>query len=224
MPVIIHPTAFTPATEIELAPWRRIGTATISDALDRAGGMDAAIKPIADGMRCVGEALTVRPMIGDNSALHYAMTVAWPGAVVVVESRGHDGAALWGDVIGHAARLRGVAGAVIDGVVRDVSELRRTAQPIFARGAVPTGPHRQVGGEIGGPVQCGGCPVQPGDLIVGDDDGVVVVPRARLAATLERARAILAREEEVHAALDAGRTTIDINAMPPPGELGRAPR
>ena len=107
MPVIIHPTAFTPATEIELAPWRRIGTATISDALDRAGGMDAAIKPIADGMRCVGEALTVRPMIGDNSALHYAMTVAWPGAVVVVESRGHDGAALWGDVIGHAARLRG---------------------------------------------------------------------------------------------------------------------
>lgn len=202
-------------TAAALAPWRDMPTAVISDELNRAGTMDAAIKPVAPGMRFAAEAFTVQTMVGDNSTIHYAVPMAPTGSALIVDGRGFLGTALWGDVLNHLARKRGLAAVVVDGAVRDAAELRQAGLPVFARGVVPTGPHKGWGGAINAPIQCGGCAVAPGDLVVGDDDGVVVVPRDRLDAVLAGARARLAAERETHAQIEAGKTTAELLKLPP---------
>ncbi len=202
-------------TAEQLAPWHQVPTAFISDQLNRRGAMHAAIKPVRPGMRVVGQALTIRMPPGDNSVLHYGVALGWPGAVAVVAVDGFQGSASWGGIVNHAAQARGLAGAVTDGCVRDLGELRDGALAVFACGAVPTGPVRLNHGEVNTVVQCGGLSVAPGDLVVGDDDGVVVVPRERMAEVLEGCRALAARERVVRARIDAGELTIDIHGMPP---------
>ncbi len=183
-----------------LAAWRDIATAVISDCLNRGRAMAAAIKPLAPGTRLLGQARTVAGMVGDNAAAHAAIGLARPGEVLVIDARGHEGAAVWGGIMTRAALARGIAGAVIDGAVRDVAEIRASGFPCFARAAVPAGPHKGFGGVIDGPISCGGCPVRPGDLVIGDDDGVVVVPLEREAALREA----VARQIEREKALEDG--------------------
>lgn len=154
--------------------WKAIPTTVISDALGRVGGMTGAIKPIAPNMGFVGQALTVNPMGRSNTALHYALDHAWRGCVMVVNARGNMANAVWGGVSTQAAKSRGVAAMVIDGCARDLDMLLASGVPVYARGVAPNGPDRSVGGEINVPISCGGVDVMPGDLIVGDSDGVVV--------------------------------------------------
>jgi len=200
----------------ELAQWRDVPAAIISDELNRTGTMDAAIKPVRPGARFAAQALTVQCMVGDNAALHHGVPLAWPGAALVIDARGHDGTALWGNVLNTAAHHRGVAAVITDGAVRDLEDLRKSEIAVYARGVVPNGPHKGFGGAVNVPIQCGGAAVAPGDLLVGDDDGVVVIRPDQMAGLLDRCKARLAKEEEIVAKLGEGATTADLLNLPRP--------
>lgn len=207
------------ATDV-LESWRGVPTSIISDERNRGGTMTAAIKPVAPGFAFVGEALTVQTMVADNLALHHAAAMAWPGAAIVIDAGGHGDHAVWGELLHLTATKRGVAGVVIDGSVRDLDDLRRSPVPMFCRSVVPAGPHKNWGGEINGAIQCGGCPVSPGDIIVGDDDGVAVVPRDIQADLLVRCKERLAAEQRIREQIEAGVSTVDILKLPGPDETG----
>ena len=216
MALHIEPSPTGLMSEADLAAWRGIPTAVLSDELNRACAMAAAIKPVAPGMVFAGQALTVQAMAADNAASHYALTLAWPGSVIVIDARGHVDTAMWGGILTLAAKQKGVVAVVVDGAVRDVAELRASGIAVFARGAVPNGPQKAFGGSINAPIQCGGLAVNPGDLVVGDDDGIVVVAPHRMKGLRERCEARIKNEENIVAQLKAGRTTVEINKMPPP--------
>ena len=220
MALIINDPPEARLSEAELAPWRAIPPAIVADELNRAGAMSGAIKPVAPGMAFVGQALTVQAMVGDNSALHYALTVAWPGAVLVADARGHADTAVWGAVMMASAKQRGIAGVVIDGAVRDIAELRQSSIAVFARGAAPGGPHKGWGGGVNAPIQCAGVAVNPGDLVLGDDDGVVVVGAGAMAGLFDRCKARMAKEEVTLERIAAGATTVEALGMPPADEIG----
>ncbi|MFN0044470.1 MAG: RraA family protein [Alphaproteobacteria bacterium] len=205
----------------DLASWRGVPPAIVSDELNRAGAMDAGIKPVAPGWTVLGQALTVKCMVGDNGPLHFALTVAWPGAILVADAGGFLGTAVWGSILHGAGAKAGLAGVVIDGAVRDVAELRRSPVPIYARGITPAGPHKGWGGAINAPIQCGGVVVSAGDLVVGDDDGIADIRSDQLTGLLERCRARMAKEEDMVAKIAAGARTADLIGLPAPDKIGR---
>ena len=204
-----------------IASWQGIPAAIVTDELNRAGAMEAAIKPVAPGSSFVGQALTVECMVADNSALHYALTVAWPAAVLVVDAGGFLGTAVWGSILHRAGELKSLAAVVVDGAVRDVAELRRSRVPVYARGSVPSGPHKAWGGAINAPIQCGGVAVAPGDLLIGDDDGIAVIRPDQMAGLLERCHARMAKEAEIVKAIESGARTVDLIGLPSWDKVGK---
>jgi RraA family protein len=154
-------------------------TPDISDLLNRLYAVDPQIRCLAgEGRRLVGPACTVELFPGDNLMVHKALDVLEPGDVVIVDAGGSAMNAVLGDLISTKARHRGAAGFVVDGLVRDLPNIRELeAFHVFARGTTPIGPLHRGPGEINYPIAAGGIVVQPGDLIVGDANGVVVVPR-----------------------------------------------
>ena len=198
----------------EVGAWTEIPTAIISDEMNRFA-TSADLRPVGPVTAFAGPALTVQVKAGDNAALHYAVARAPKGSVLVCDAAGHTATAVWGGILHHAATCRGIIAVVIDGAVRDVADLKRSAVPVYARGVTPGGPHKGWGGTINGVVQVGGCAVRPGDLIVGDEDGIAVVPPERAAEILPRCRARMAREQEVLDAISGGRTTVEIFNLPP---------
>lgn len=185
-------------------------TATLSDALGRWGNMDAAIRPVAAGMRCFGPAFTLRCWPADNLTIHRAVELAARGDVLVIDGGSGGDTALLGDILVYAAHLRGLTGIVLQGLVRDRAAIAAQGLPVFAAGATARGPVKETLGPVREPIQCGGVLVRPGDLVAGDDDGVVVIPREQASAVAERLRLIHDREEQVKKALAAGQTTVDI--------------
>lgn len=171
-------------------------TPNIGDAMERLGVLDSAIKPVWRGARVTGPAFTVWTRAGDNAYLHRALAEATPGDVIVVNGQGDESRALLGDLIGARARNRGIAGFVVDGAVRDAAGLEGIAMPVFARATSPAGPYKNGPGALGTPVAIGGVAVLPGDLIVGDEDGVVVIPRGRAADVLTAAEDVQRDEAE----------------------------
>ncbi|MEM8792394.1 MAG: RraA family protein [Pseudomonadota bacterium] len=198
----------------ELSAWQEIPAAVASDALGRAGAMAGAISPLAPTMRIVAQARTVACMVADNSALHAAITEAEPGDALVCDAQGFEDAAIWGGLMTRSAVERGLAGLVIDGAVRDSAEIIEAGFNVFARAVVPRGPHKGFGGVIDGAISCGGQAVRPGDLIIADTDGVVVVPFARSSEVLDGARAILEKEEKAMAAVAQGGLLADVYGVP----------
>ena len=182
-------------------------TAHLSDNMSRLQGAAAAIRPMHRGGRLVGTALTVRVAPGDNLMVHKAIDIAAPGDVIVVDAGGVVEQAIIGDIMTSHAAKRGVAGFVIDGAIRDADELRSRDFPVYARGVTHRGPYKNGPGEIGVPVSIGGMVVNPGDIIVGDGDGVVAVPLADAEAVLAAAREQKKKEDATLAAIAAG--TID---------------
>ncbi|GGI02479.1 RraA family protein [Arthrobacter liuii] len=178
---------------------RRLGalpTPNIGDAMERLGVLDASIKPVWPGARLAGPAFTVWTRAGDNAYLHRALAEATPGDVIVVNGQGDESRALMGDLIGARARNAGIAGFVIDGAVRDAAGLERLGMPVFARSISPAGPYKNGPGSLAGPVAVGGVAVLPGDIMIGDEDGTVVVPRARAEEVLLAAEAVRVDEDE----------------------------
>jgi RraA family protein len=180
-------------------------TPEISDLLNRLQAIDPGITCLSGGGRTlVGSAVTVRVFPGDNLMVHKSLDVAAPGDVVVVAAGGQSSNAVLGDTISAKARHRGIAGFIIDGVVRDVAGLREMDYPVYARGATSVGPLHRGPGELNHPIACGGVVVNPGDVIVADDSGVVVVPREVAEGLLERLRAWKAGAAGYLAAVDRG--------------------
>lgn len=170
-------------------------SANIGDAMDRLGAMDSRIGPIWPGATVAGPAFTVWTRSGDNDAVHRALAVAQPGDVIVVSGGADESRALIGEIMGARARTRGLAGFVLDGAARDAQGLADITMPVFARAVTPAGPYKFGPGHLSCPVAVGGVAVLPGDIIVGDADGVVVIPQARAHAVAEAAEAVLAMED-----------------------------
>lgn len=185
-------------------------TATLHEALGKQGAMAFHIKPLYRGMKLCGPALTVAVPPGDNLMIHYAMTLARPGDVLVVDASGFTEAGPWGDIMTTAAMAQGIAGLVIDGCVRDAETLHELGFSVFARGTSMKGTTKEHPGDVNVPITCGSVHVSPGDIVVGDDDGVVVVPRAQAPSVLERARAREADEEAKRRELRAGKSTVEL--------------
>ena len=203
-----------------IAAAQGIAASLLGDAMNRAGIMAAAIRTIAPGTRLAGQARTVSSMAGDNGILHAAIPHMRPGEVLVVDAARVEDVAVWGEIMTHSAMQRGVAGLVLDGAIRDVAAIREMGFPVYCRAVVPRGPHKGFGGTIDAPIACGGVSVAPGDLIVGDDDGVAVVPLADVGRILAAARAAEAREAETIAKIEGGMTSADILGIPEPELIG----
>jgi regulator of RNase E activity RraA len=176
-------------------------TGVISDAMHRLGAMDGGIHAVWGGARLAGPALTVWVRAGDNARIHEAIAVARPGDVLVVNAQGSMTHAVFGELMGLACQARGVAGIVVDGAIRDAEALSALGFPAFARGACASGPLKDGTGEVGFPIAAGGVVCAPGDLVVADGDGVVVVPIADAVTVLERSREIDAWEQQCRAEL-----------------------
>jgi len=184
----------------------KLPAANIGDAMDRLGVADSAIQAIWPGALLAGPAFTVWTRPGDNQGIHKALQLARPGDVIVVAGGGDASRALLGELIGERAINLGIAGFALDGAARDAEALGEIGMPVFARGTSPAGPYKDGPYRLGTPLAFGGVPVLPGDVIIGDSDGVVVVPRDRAAAVAEAAEAVFADETNRRQAIVAARS------------------
>jgi regulator of RNase E activity RraA len=177
-----------------IAAFGNLPTTALGDVLDLSSVMRYPIRPLWPGIpRIAGPAFTARTGRHDNLMVHAAIYLAEPGDVIVVEA-GDDEMAVAGGNVCAIAQRRGVAGLVVDGMIRDVGESRDKRFPVFARGVSPIPAQRVGEGEMNGPLRCGGVTVYPGDVIVADEEGIVVVPRARAAEVLAKAQAKVAAD------------------------------
>jgi regulator of RNase E activity RraA len=180
-------------------------TPAISDMMNRLYTMVPAIKPVTDTDRLAGPACTVKVYPGDNLMVHKSLDLAEPGDVVVVDTSASSLTAVLGDLVSTKARHRGIAGFVVDGLIRDLPGIRALGDfPVFARGVTPIGPLHRGPGEVNYPVSVGGIVVSPGDVIVGDPNGVVVVPRDIADEMVSRLGERSAREADYTAAVARG--------------------
>ena len=191
-PLVFAPAAERPPPKL-VERFRGVPTSFIVDAMSGTGALDWRIKPLV-GRSLVGVALTCDCGPLDNLAFMAALAECRPGDVLVVATGGFVGAAVTGDLLIGVARNRGAAGFVTDGLVRDLDDLETIGLPVYAMGVTPNSPQRRGPGTVGLPIVCGGVAVASGDVVVGDRDGVVVVPRARIAATLESLEQVKAAE------------------------------
>ncbi|WP_428649488.1 RraA family protein [Roseibium sp.] len=183
--------------------YRGIATSLISDNLGRMTGA-TGILPYSRTCEMIGTALTVRTRPGDNKTIHEALLQLQPGQVLLVDGGGDLTQALIGEIILANATVRGAAGLVIDGAIRDVSAIRKSDTPCFARGVTHRGPYKNGPGEINVPITIGGMVVHPGDLIVGDEDGLLAVDPETALRILPAVREQEASEEEKLRALRQG--------------------
>lgn len=172
----------------------RFASSILADVAGRRGALHGRIAPLAPSMRFAGPALTVEVRPGDNLMVHAALAVARPGDVIVVDGRGDLSAALIGEIMSRQAMALGVAAVVIDGAVRDSEAIRAMGFPTFAAGLNPNGPTKSVPGRLNHAISIGGVTVRPGDLVVGDADGVTVIEREKAAAMLPLAADKVAAE------------------------------
>jgi 4-hydroxy-4-methyl-2-oxoglutarate aldolase len=193
--------------------FRGIGTATVHEASGKKGYVDCAIKPIAKGVRICGPAFTVQCRPGDNLMLHKALERALPGDIVVASVGGYYEAGYWGGLMATSASAKKLGGLAIDGCVRDSEEMIRMGFPVFCRGFCILGTTKTGLGLINHPTLFGGVMVNPGDLILGDDDGMVVVDRVECKALLERSVERTEAEKEKSVQLAAGVSSVEFNKL-----------
>jgi 4-hydroxy-4-methyl-2-oxoglutarate aldolase len=187
-------------------------TATLHEAGKKIGALPSAIRPVAPGFRFAGSALTVHSPGGDNLWLHRALDVAQPGDVLVVFTGGLHEHGYWGEIMTTMAKVRSLAGLVIDGCVRDGILLGEIGFPVFARGLCIRGTGKDFGatGWINHPITMGDVVVHPGDLVVGDFDGVVAIPQARAADVIAAAHKREAEEAAILRRLESGEGTLAV--------------
>lgn len=194
----------------ELAP---IGSATVHEAMGRRGFVGPDIRPIQDGARVAGTAVTVSCHAGDNLMIHAAVEVCREGDVLVVTNTAPSTHGMFGDLLAVSLANRGVRALVIDAGVRDTADLRSMGFPVWSRHVSCEGTVKASPGSVNVPVVLGGQPVEPGDIVCADDDGVVVVPRADAQDALAASRARLAREESTRERLRSGELGLDIYGL-----------
>lgn len=192
---------------------RESGAATVHEALGRIGAMDSAIKPLDPTMRVAGRALTVDAAPADNLMIQYAVSIARPGDVLVIDAKAYTEAGPWGDVLTLYAQQIGLAGLVIDGSVRDSRDIVTMGFPVFSRGVCIKGTEKRQPGGVNTPIHCGGTRVNPGDIIVGDADGVTVVPASELDRAVSLACAREDKEDALREQLRSGASLVDLMGL-----------
>ena len=192
-----------PGREI-IEQFRDVPAANISDVCGRLFGMDSRLKPMGKCKKLCGTALTVKAAIADNGMFHKAISLAQPGDILVVNACGDTNHSVCGDVMYRYAQSKGVAGFVVDGCIRDTDYLQEHDFPVFAVGATPRGPYKHALWEINTDIACGGQVVHAGDLIVGDEDGLVVIRREDCGAVLEKLRAQFEKEALMTRLIESG--------------------
>lgn len=181
-------------------------TCALSDCMGRFNAMTSDMRPLFEGIRVVGTAVTVKTLASDLAAAFKAIDVSQPGDVVVIDSHGSTNTAFWGENMTMSALNRGVIAAVIDGACRDVEEIRKIGFPVICKGIVPNVAAVAGYGDVNVPIQCAGVTVSPGDIVVADGNGVVVVPIGEVADVLAKAQRLLATECIVQDKIRAGAT------------------
>ncbi|MGK9181793.1 RraA family protein [Priestia filamentosa] len=181
--------------------FQEVSTTCVSDAMEGLNNLDSSIKPLQDKYKVMGRAFTVKMPVGDNLIFLRAIREARPGDILVVDAKGDTYRAIAGDFIVGMAKTLGIKGIVVDGVIRDLEGIKRLDFPVFCKGTTVAASGKAGNGELNVPISCGGVTISPGDLIIGEGDGVVVVPQAMEREVLDKALDKLAldikREEKV---------------------------
>lgn len=219
MPVTLHSPAAHDMTPAAIARWAPVPVAVAVDLGQDAGQIDPAIRPLRPAgtqPRLFGQAVTVRCEPPDFGAVLQALDVIQRGQVLVIDAGGHRDTAMIGDILCGHLRNKGIAGLVCDGAVRDTGTLGRWDDfPIFSRWITPRGPTGADRGAVNLPVVIGGCRVSPGDLVIGDDDGLVSISPPFIRTRIEDAEAKLAREEDWIRALASGKSAAEVFDLAP---------
>jgi 4-hydroxy-4-methyl-2-oxoglutarate aldolase len=192
LPDVIRDIQRVDAATVERAA--RFPSSILADVAGRRGALSGRIAPLAPSMRFAGPAVTVEVRPGDNLMIHAAMAIAQPGDVLVIDGKGDLSSALMGEIMSQQCVALGIVGVVIDGAVRDSEAIRELGFPMYAAGLNPNGPTKSVPGRLNHPISIGGVSVHPGDLVVGDADGVTVIERDKAAAMLPLAAEKVAAE------------------------------
>ncbi|WGT63587.1 RraA family protein [Variovorax paradoxus] len=204
LPEIIRDFPRVPAAVVAQAA--QLQPAILADVAGRRGAMNGRIKALRPRMKLAGTAFTVEVRPGDNLMIHAAIAMARPGDVLVIDGKADQNAALMGTIMMTACQKLGIAGVVMDGACRDSLEIDEMDYPVFSVGTNPNGPTKNIGGRIGHPVSVGDVTVRPGDFIIGDGDGVVVVEREKIEALLPLAARKIKDEAARIAAIKQGET------------------
>lgn len=200
-------------TKETLAKLSQLPTGNIADSntnSPRQGVMHSSIKPIDPASHVLGRAVTARCYPGDNLALHQAIYTAKAGDVLVLDCHGYTEAGHFGDIMALACQVRGIAGVILDGSCRDSQDIKAMGFPMFVKAFNPSGTVKKSLGEVNVPVLCGGVQVNPGDIIAGDCDGVVVVKPEDEDEVFAKALAKFEKEQHIVEQLKAGKTTLEI--------------
>jgi len=193
-----------------------LGSATVYEANGQRDALDPALKPLDPATKMAGRAVTVSLAPADNWFIHIGLLEAGPGDVLVVDVQGYVDAGPWGDVLTHAAQARGLAGLVIDGAVRDSQQVIAAGFPCFARGVCIRGTSKVQQGAINVPVTVGGVLVDPGDILIGDADGLVRVRPGDAETALAASRAREEKEARFMQEIDNGRSTLELMGLTDP--------
>jgi 4-hydroxy-4-methyl-2-oxoglutarate aldolase len=191
----------------------RAGVATVHEAQHRTGLLTDDFRPVVEGRSVCGPAVTVVCHPGDNLMLHTAIELLQPGDVLVVSTLSTTRCGMVGDLIATALKHRGTVALILEACVRDVAVLREMGFPIWSKGVSAAGAIKQAAGWVNVPITCGGAVIQPGDLVVADDDGVVIVPHGEAAQVLTAANARMDREEQIRARIARGELSLDYNNL-----------
>ncbi|MEM1264484.1 MAG: RraA family protein [Pseudomonadota bacterium] len=192
------------------SPFVRFPTGNLCSADPRVRPLVSSIKPLISGRRIAGPARTVRITPGQNGAVHRAVHTARPGEVLVVDGAASERFGPFGDLLADGCKAKGMAGAVFDCTIRDSADIAALGFQVFCRGFHPEATAKTEPGEVDIDVVVGGAVVAPGDIVVGDDDGVVIIPSAIAAEVLDQVGAVAEREEIIRTRIHAGETTFDI--------------
>jgi len=180
-------------------------TPNIADNLNRFSCVSSEIKKInKKSLKMVGTAVTVKTRVADNLIVHKSLEIAQSGDVIVIDAEGDKDHAILGEIMVREAMQRNIAGIVVDGSIRDSGEIQKMDFPVFARGVTPRGPYKDGPGEINIAISCGGIVIRPGDIIVGDDDGIVVIPLEKAEDILIKTEMKSKNEQEIIAKINRG--------------------
>ncbi|MDC3032777.1 4-carboxy-4-hydroxy-2-oxoadipate aldolase/oxaloacetate decarboxylase [Litorivicinus sp.] len=211
MPKVVTGTPKIPAAAV--TRYRKLSVATVHEAQGRVGLLSPEIRPVKEGLKLVGRAVTVFATPGDNVMIHVAMEQCEPGDVMVVSVNSRSDCGYFGDLLATLMQARGIAGLVIDSGVRDLADLKQMNIPVFSRCISAQGTVKETLGDVNVPVVCGGQVINPSDLIIGDDDGVVVVRRHELDSVAQKSETRENKEAGIREKYREGILGLDMNNM-----------